>query len=138
MGANSRDRVWEGEVRRRAAEVKELDRQGLALHLIVAGHRHFNERGFVTQLLDRIHAERGIGSLCYCDSRTRATGHADEWARTRLVRVFWLPPERILRHRPLHGVVAFNGPDDFIKRAQAAGFTVWRVAPPHLRESELP
>jgi hypothetical protein len=130
VGANSRDRIWEADVRRRAREVRELDRQGLALHLIVAGSRGFNDRGFVADVLDLVHRKRGIASLCYCDTATRATSYADRWAHSRHIRVFWLAPDRILRHRPLHGVVAFGGPEDFIARAREAGLKVWlRRAP---------
>jgi hypothetical protein len=125
MGANSRDRVWEAEVRRRAREVRRLDEQGRALHLIVTGGRQFNDRCFVARVLDRLHRERGIASLCYCDN-VRATTYADRWAQSRLIRVFWVDRREILGQR-VHGVVAFDGPHYFIERARAAGHVVWGV-----------
>jgi hypothetical protein len=127
MGANSRDRVWEADVRQRAREVRKLDAQGLALHLIVTGGRQFNDRSFVADVLDRIHHERGLASLCYCENM-RATTFADRWARSRLVRVFWVDRREILQQR-VHGVVAFDGPHYFIQRARAARLVVWEVRP---------
>lgn len=127
MGFNSRDRVFDTACRARMREVRRLDEQGLALHLIVAGAREFNDRCFVAAVLDRLHRERGIASLCYGHS-TRATSFADRWAQSRFCRVAWVEPRRLLRQRA-HGVVAFDGPDDFVAQARAAGYAVWRVTP---------
>lgn len=127
MGFNWRDRTLETEARQRMREVRKLDAQGLALHLIVTGGRAFNDRCFVAQVLDRVHRKRGIASLCYCDN-VRATTFADRWAQSRYIRVFWVDRRHILQ-QPVNGVVAFDGPHYFIERARAAGLIVWHVAP---------
>jgi len=127
MGFNSRDRNHDHWIRTRAREVRQLECEGKALHLIVAGAKSFNDKSFVTCVLDRIHAERGISRLVYC-SVVRCTYYADRWAQSRGCEVRFVH-RRDLFTEQVHGVVAFNGPDDFIARAERAGLIVWRVAP---------
>ena len=85
MGFNTRDREHDHWVRTRAREVRRLEDAGRALHLIVAGTKAFNDKSFVTRVLDRLHRERGIGVLLYAGA-TRTTYHADRWAQSRRVR----------------------------------------------------
>lgn len=47
----------------RAREVRQLEKEGRALHLIVTGAKAFNDESFVVCHLDRIHRDRGIGLL---------------------------------------------------------------------------
>lgn len=127
MGFNTRDRLFDAACRERMRQVRRLDEHGLALHLIVTGARAFNDRCFVARVLDRIHRERGIACLRYGHA-VRATAFADRWAQSRFCRVAWVAP-RALLHQPAHGVLAFDGPDEFVHRARQAGYAVWRVAP---------
>ena len=127
MGFNFHDRVFEGDVRQRAREVRRLDAQGRALRLIVTGADAFNDRCFVVEVMNRLHAERGVAAICY-SAINRATRYADAWAQSRHARVEWVAPSRLLQRRA-HGVVAFDGPQDFVDRARRAGFTVWMVRP---------
>ena len=123
MGFNTRDREHDLWVRTRAREVRRLEDAGRALHLIVAGTKAFNDKSFVTRVLDRLHRERGIGVLLYAGA-TRTTYHADRWAQSRRVGVRWVPRADLVR-QAAHGVVAFGGPEAFVARARAAGLAVW-------------
>src|SRR5688572_20177427 len=125
MGFNSRDREHEFWIRVRAREVRHLEKEGRALHLIVTGAKAFNDKSFVVCLLDRIHRERGIGLLRY-SSIVRSTYYADRWAQSRGTAVRYVTRADLFRD-PAHGVVAFAGPDDLIARAERAGLIVWRV-----------
>ncbi len=127
MGHNTRDREFEFWIRTRAIEVRRLEAQGLALHLIVTGAKTFNDRSFVANVLDRIHRERGVAEIRYC-SMVRTTYFADRWAQSRRVLVRYVRPREIFRQQA-QGVVAFDGPDWFIDKAANAGLAVWRVKP---------
>ncbi len=127
MGFNTRDRDFEHWIWKRAQEVRELEREGLALTLIVTGAKWFNDKSFVTNVLDRVHGERGVAEIRYC-SAVRTTYYADRWAQSRRVRVRYVRPAEIFR-QPAQGVVAFDGPDWFVDKAADAGLRVWRVKP---------
>src|SRR5687768_15520894 len=127
MGFNSRSRDHDYWIRTRARQVRELEARGLALHLIVTGAKGFNDKSFVTCVLDRIHAERGIGRLIYA-SMLRTTYYADRWAQSRGCAVRYVPKAELLRQRA-HGIVAFDGPADFVARARRQGWIVWCVKP---------
>lgn len=129
MGSNSRDRNFEATALARMREVRRLDQQGRALHLVITGSKAFNDRAYVARVLDRLHAERGIACLSWCTS-IRATLFAHRWAELHYCRSHWVLRAQILAQRPLHGVVAFDGPDAFVATARANGIPVWRLTPP--------
>jgi hypothetical protein len=96
MGFNTRDRDLEHWIWKRAQEVRELEREGLALTLIVTGAKSFNDKSFVTNVLDRVHRERGVAEIRYC-SPVRTTYYADRRAQSRRVRVRYVRPAEIFR-----------------------------------------
>jgi hypothetical protein len=91
----------------------------------VTGAKAFNDKSFVTNVLDRVHRERGVAEIRYC-SAVRTTYYADRWAQSRRVRVRCVRPAEIFR-LPAQGVVAFDGPYWFVDQATDAGFKVWWV-----------
>lgn len=125
MGFNSRDRTFEARALARMREVRALDAQGLALHLAICGSREFNDRCFVARVLDRLHAERGIASIRYCTS-VRATAFADRWAQLRHCPVAYVPRARLFT-APMHGLVAFDGPREWVEKAARVGVTAWHL-----------
>jgi hypothetical protein len=136
MGFNSRDRNHDHWIRTRAREVKRLEQEGGALHLIVTGAKTFNDKSFVTVVLDRIHRERGISLLVYC-STVRSTYYADRWAQSRGTAVRYVQRADIFQ-QPAHGVVAFDGPDEFVARGRDAGLIVWRIRPKPVLVAKAP
>ena len=127
MGFNSRDRDHDHWIRTRAREVRRLEAQGLALHLAVIAAKGFNDKSFVTCVLDRIHRERGIALLRYCGIN-RSTYYADRWAQSRGSAVRYVPRAELFAAR-LHGCLSFGGPEGLEQRARQAGLIVWRVRP---------
>ena len=76
MGFNTRDRDFEHWKWKRSQEVRELEREGLALTLIVTGAKSFNDKSFVTNVLDRVHCERCVAEIRYCRRTTRTAGRS--------------------------------------------------------------
>jgi hypothetical protein len=127
MGFNSRDRHHDYWIRTRAREVRRLEAQGLALHLVVIAARGCNDKSFVTCVLDRIHRERGIALLRY-GTINRCTYYADRWAQSRGSAVRYVARADLFA-AGVHGCVSFDGPDALEARARRAGLVVWRVRP---------
>ena len=115
------------------------------MKLIVCGGRDFTDRAFLFAALDAVHRKRPIGTLAQGLCPTGADAFAVEWAKAR--DVFCIGFEANWREfgasagprrnqqmldYGVDGVVAFpggRGTADMVRRARAAGVTVWQPKP---------